>query len=57
MSKAWDYDDDDDDHDDDEDDDDDNDDECDNIIPSAGKAVRSCPEVRQKFANFLLGKK
>ena len=36
MSKAWDY-----------DDDDDNDDECDDIIPTAVQAARSCPEVRQ----------
>ena len=50
MSKAWDYDgdDDDDDEDDDDDDDDDNDDECDDIIPTAGQAASSCPEVWQK---------
>ena len=33
--------------DDDEDDDDDNDDECDDIIPTAKKADRCCPEVWQ----------
>ena len=37
MSKAWDYD----------EDDDDDDDECDDIIPTAVQAARSCPEVRQ----------
>ena len=35
MSKAWDY-----------DDDDDDDDECDDIIPTAVQAARSCPKVR-----------
>ena len=36
MSKAWDY-----------DDDEDDDNECDDIIPTAVQAARSCPEVQE----------
>jgi hypothetical protein len=36
LSKAWDYD----------EDDDDDDDECDDIIPIAVQAARSCPKIR-----------